>query len=98
MISAFCRALAAKDDRNAIKGPDYLAEFFLTEEGRRPLNDKVSRIWSIQNLVTAPLYGYFIARTAFVDHRRCSPDCFLGAGYDTRAYRYRDFIQHTRIF
>jgi methyltransferase (TIGR00027 family) len=105
MTVAFCRALAAKDERDAIKGPDYLAELFLTEEGRKPLNDRASRIWAIQNLVTAPLYGYFIARTAFIDHifkQSLAVDIpqivFLGAGYDTRVYRYRDSIQHTRIF
>lgn len=105
MTVAFCRALAAKDDRDTIKGSDYLAELFLTEEGRKPLNDRDSRTWAIKNLVTAPLYSYFIARTAFIDHifKQSLVDdipqiVFLGAGYDTRAYRYRDFIQRTRIF
>jgi len=105
MTVAFCRALAAMDNREAIKGPDYLAELFLTEEGRKLLNDQSSRIWAIQNLVTPPLYGYFIARTAFIDHefKKALDDdipqiVILGAGYDTRAYRYRDFVKHTHIF
>ena len=105
MTVAFCRALAAKDERDAIKGSDYLAELFLTEEGRKLLNDRGSRIWAIQKLVTSPLYGYFIARTAFIDHifkQSITDDIpqivLLGAGYDTRAYRYRMSIKHTRIF
>jgi methyltransferase (TIGR00027 family) len=105
MLVAFCRALAAKDEREEIKGPDDLAELFLTEEGRQPLINKSSRTWAIQNLVTAPLYGYFMARTAYLDQvfkeslaAEISQIVLLGAGYDTRAYRYRDLIRRTRIF
>jgi len=32
MTVAFCRALASVDDREELRGPDYLAEIFLTEE------------------------------------------------------------------
>jgi methyltransferase (TIGR00027 family) len=105
MAAAFCRALAARDERKEIRGQDCLAELFLTEEGRKPLQDKASRQWAIQNLVTSPLYGYFIARTAFIDAtfeksiRENIPQVvLLGAGYDTRAYRYRDSLGITRIF
>ncbi|HEX2953705.1 MAG TPA: SAM-dependent methyltransferase, partial [Bacillota bacterium] len=105
MLVAFCRALAAKDEREEIKGPDDLAELFLTEEGRQPLINKSSRTWAIQNLVTAPLYGYFMARTAYLDQvfkeslaAEIPQIVLLGAGYDTRAYRYRDLIRRTRIF
>ena len=105
MTVAFCRALAARDERNLLQGPDDLAALFLSEEGRKPLADKASRTWCIQNLVTAPLYAYFIARTAFINQiflqslAAAIPQIvFLGAGYDTRAYRYRDSIRHTRIY
>ena len=50
-------------------------------------------------------YEYFIARTAYMDAlveqalRDNIPQLvFLGAGYDTRAYRFSDLIQDTRIF
>jgi methyltransferase (TIGR00027 family) len=105
MTAAFCRALAAEDEREEIKGPDYLAGLFLTEEGRKPLHSYASRQWAIHNLVTSPLYGYFIARTAFIDgilRKSLSEETpqivLLGAGYDTRAYRFRESLGKTRIF
>ncbi len=64
-----------------------------------------SRKWTIQNLVTAPLYGYFIARTAFIDSifinackEKIPQIVFLGAGYDTRSCRFMDIIKDTGIF
>lgn len=102
---AFCRALAAKDEREEIRGPDYLAEIFLTEDRRRPLKDRASREWVIQKLTTPELYHYFIARTAFLDQvfsralqENIPQIVFLGAGYDTRSYRYRNLIRDSRIF
>ena len=105
MTVTFCRALAAKDEREEIKGPDYLAEHFLTEEGKKPLKDSASRKWAIQQLLTSPMYGYFISRTAFIDNifkkylsENISQIVFLGAGYDTRAYRFRNLLGKTKIF
>jgi methyltransferase (TIGR00027 family) len=105
MSVAFCRALAAKDEREELKGPDFLAEIFLTDEAKTALFDNNSRKWAVQNLVTSPLYGYFLARTAFVDSifiSACKDEIpqivFLGAGYDTRSYRFIDMIRNTKIF
>ncbi|MEW5957134.1 MAG: SAM-dependent methyltransferase [Chloroflexota bacterium] len=105
MTVAFCRALAANDEREEIRGPDYLAEIFLTEDGRRPLKDRTSREWVIKKLVTPELYAYFIARTAYIDHifeqalRANLPQIvFLGAGYDSRSLRFKELIKDTRLF
>ena len=105
MNVAFCRALASKDDREEIKGTDDIAEIFLAEEAKKILFDSASRKWAIEQLVTSPLYGYLIARTAFFDsvfNNACTEDIpqivFLGAGYDTRAYRFRQVIKNTKIF
>jgi len=105
LLLAFCRALAAKDEREEIKGPDYLAEFFLTEEGKKPLKDSASRKWAIQKLITSPKYGYSIARTAYIDTlfkkylaENISQIVLLGAGYDTRPYRFHDSLSTTKIF
>ena len=105
MSVAFCRALASKDERGEIKGPDYIAEIFLAEEAKKLLIDNTSRKWAIQQLVTSPLYGYFIARTAFIDsvfQNACKKEIpqivFLGAGYDTRTYRFREIIKNTKTF
>ena len=105
MIAAFARAVAAKEDRLQIRGSDYLAELFLTDEGKKPLSDIASRKWAIQNLITPPLYGYFICRTAYIDciyekalSENFSQIVFLGAGYDTRAYRFKNANSNIRIF
>lgn len=105
MTVAFCRALAATAERAELRGPDYLAEIFLTEDSQRALKDQTSREWVIQKLVTPELYGYFRARTAYLDDafaqtlRENWPQIvFLGAGYDTRSYRFKELIQDTRIY
>ncbi|MGD8780375.1 MAG: SAM-dependent methyltransferase [Ignavibacteria bacterium] len=102
---AFCRALASKESRKELKGLDYLAELFLTDEAKKILYDDDSRKWAIENLVTSPLYGYFIARTAFIDsifNNACDDDIpqivFIGAGYDTRSYRLINKLETTKIF
>jgi methyltransferase (TIGR00027 family) len=103
--AAFCRALAAKDDRREIRGPDTLAELFMKQEGKKLLIDAASRTWAIQRLVSPPLYGFMLARTAFIDAlftnalAEGTPQIvLLGAGFDTRAYRFRNDLKATRIF
>ena len=105
MSVTFCRALASKDEREEIKGPDNIAEIFLAEEAKKLLIDNTTRKWAIQQLVTSPLYGYFIARTAYIDsvfQKVCMEGIpqivILGAGYDTRAYRFREIIKNTKVF
>jgi methyltransferase (TIGR00027 family) len=105
MTTAFCRALAYREDRKEIQGADNLAELFLTDEAKKPLKDSATRRWAIQKLVTSPLYGYLLSRTAYFDRifskhlaENIPQIVFLGAGYDTRAYRFRDLIQNTKIF
>ena len=104
MYVAFFRALAAQDDRPEIKGPDTYAHLFLSEESKKPLMDPCSRKSPMFQL-WGPLYAYFVARTAFFDHvfeealhDRMPQIVNLGSGYDTRAYRFRDSLQQTRVF
>jgi len=103
--AAFCRALAAADEREEIRGPDTLAEIFLDEDDKKSLRDHASREWVITRLITPKLYGYFVARTAFIDEifrkalRSNIPQIVIfGAGYDTRTCRFQDLIKDTRIF
>jgi methyltransferase (TIGR00027 family) len=105
VATAFMRALASHDEREEIKGPDYLAEIFLTEDRKRLLRDPKVREWVIKNKIDPGTYEFMIARTAFFDHlvqqalRVNVPQVvFLGAGYDTRPYRLKDLIQGTKIF
>ncbi len=104
MAVSFCRALAARDERD-IRRPDAFAELFLTEEARKALENPAMRDAVINRSVTRPLYGYLIARSAFVDAvfeqaiRDNIPQiAFIGAGYDTRAFRFREKLGNTRVY
>ncbi len=105
IATAFVRALAAHDEREEVRGPDTLAEIFLPEESRAPLKDPAARAWIMRHKLTPGTYEFMIARTAFFDrivaealHDNVAQVVFLGAGYDSRAYRFRDLIRDTRIF
>ena len=104
---ARCRAVAAHESRTDIKGPDHLAEIFLGEEAQMSLRNPAVLAAIVQKMAAVSPGGYefFIARTAYLDAvfaqalRDDVPQIvLLGAGYDTRACRYRDLIQTTRIF
>ena len=104
---ARCRAIAAHDPREEIRGADTLAEVFLGEEAQKSLQNPAMHAVILKKLdaFSPGAYEYFIARTAYLDAiveqalRENMPQIvFLGAGYDTRAYRYRHLIQDTRIF
>jgi len=97
------RAFATRDARPDVRGQDYLAEKFLPEELRKMVDNSAAREWVITKAPGS--YEYFIARTAFFDAvvRRALDEnvpqiVFLGAGYDSRAYRFADRIRDTRIF
>jgi len=100
---AYCRALATYDAREEVRGPDRLAEIFVAEEGKKSLKDPAAREWMIKRLCGS--YEYFVARTAYMDQvvqqalRDDVPQIvMLGAGYDTRPYRFGSEIKGTRIF
>lgn len=104
---ARCRAIAAHETREEIRGPDTLAELFIGAEGRQSLTDPAMHAVILQKLYafSPGSYEYFIARTAYLDAvvqqalRDNAPQIvMLGAGYDTRACRFRDLIRETRIF
>jgi len=105
MSTAFMRALGAHDEHEEIRGRDYLAEIFLTEDRKNLLKDSATRQWVIQNKIAPGMYEFMLARTAFFDElverglRENIPQIvFLGAGYDSRPYRFKDLIRATRIF
>jgi methyltransferase (TIGR00027 family) len=105
MATAFMRALASHDPRKEIRGNDYLAEIFLEEEQKRPLKDPAIRTWVMKNKIAPGAYEFMIARTAFFDRiveealkENIEQVVLLGAGYDSRPYRFGRFIQDTKIF
>ena len=102
MQVASARARAALEEREEIRGHDYLAEIFLPEERKAFLKEPVMK--KMTNRIPG-MYEYVIARTAYFDSiveqalRENIPQIvFLGAGYDSRPYRFKDLIKDTRIF
>jgi methyltransferase (TIGR00027 family) len=98
------RAIANKEFDNGRFGSDDLAELFLPTLLRYSIKKPKSRARIIQK-VPSGTYEYFIARTQYFDDLftdalgRCIPQIvILGAGYDTRAYRFAKLNQKTRIF
>lgn len=104
MGTATARAAAFHDERDEIRGPDYLAEIFISENMRTLLHDPVS-IQSLMAQSMPGMYEYIVARTAYFDsvfkkalEDNISQIVFLGSGYDKRPYRFKDQITGTRLF
>ena len=104
MLIASLRALACYEDDLLIHGNDSLAELFLPEEKRRALRSSDIREM-IKKAIPEGLYEYVIARTQYFDElfskslRRQIPQIvLLGAGYDSRAYRFADLMKNSKIY
>jgi methyltransferase (TIGR00027 family) len=105
MATAVMRFLAAHDEREEIRGSDYLAGIFLAEDRRAALIDPAVRQRVMKNKIAPGAYEFMIARTAFFDHvvrdalvQSVPQVVLLGAGYDSRPYRFRDLVRDSRIF
>jgi methyltransferase (TIGR00027 family) len=101
---ATSRALAAVDEREEIRGHDYLAEIFVPED-RKPFLKMPAAMRKESTSRMPGIYEYMIARTAYFDNivelalnENISQIVFLGAGYDTRPYRFKDMIRNSRLF
>jgi methyltransferase (TIGR00027 family) len=104
-LVALCRALLARDGRFEPRFDDRYSELFLEPEARALLDDAGQRRALVERRISPPLYGFFAARSAFVDEafqralRAGTPQIvFLGAGYDTRALRFAADLGSTRVF
>jgi methyltransferase (TIGR00027 family) len=100
---ALFRALATWDDRDEIRGADSLAHLFAADNLKPLLARREAREF-IKSKVPGS-YEFFIARTAWLDgqvaealNREVPQIVFLGAGYDTRSWRFRGLNKRTRIF
>lgn len=105
MTVAFCRAYSNVEEREEIRGADYLAELFLNEESLKSIKDPVVKNWMKNNLMTDGSYEFLVSRTAYFDNvfKQALNDnipqiVFLGAGYDSRSFRFENLIKDTNIF
>ena len=94
--TALLRAVSCFETDEKIKGRDNLAELFLSEEKREKLPIEIWRR-AVKERVEAKskgLYEYVVARTAYFDElftnalKEHAQIILLGAGYDSRAYRF----------
>jgi methyltransferase (TIGR00027 family) len=99
------RFLATHEEQEEIRGRDYLAEVFVPEEWKETFRDPAKRKWFVTQFLPPGMYRGHIARTAWFDglveealRGRIPQIVFLGAGYDSRPYRFAALIKDTRIF
>jgi methyltransferase (TIGR00027 family) len=106
-VMALRRALANKECKDGKFGPDYLAEYFLSIRVRFFLRFEKIRIDTKHKMdsSTPGLNLYAIARTSYFDRLfanaltdKIPQIVLLGAGYDSRAYRFAHLNSGTRIF
>jgi methyltransferase (TIGR00027 family) len=98
IIIASLRALSNYEENENIRCNDYFAEFFLPDERRIHLKDENARAM-IKKAIPKGMYEYVIARTKYFDRifieavkKNSIQIVFLGAGYDSRSYRFHPLI------
>ncbi len=99
------RAFSTREESEEISGEDYLAEIFLPEEEFESLGDLENRMEMKEKYFVIGVYEYVMARTRIFDRffeQALEGDfeqvVFLGAGYDSRPYRFHESLGETRIF
>lgn len=106
-ITALYRAVANREFEKSEIGPDYLAEWFLPMHVRLLIRYEKMRAKgkAKEKAKTPGVYEYMLARTVIFDYvfinalNESIPQIvLLGAGYDTRAYRFAGLNTSTRIF
>lgn len=107
LLAALYRAIGNKEFGSLEVGSDYLAERFLPFYAGWFIKSKKLRnkIRDEHRTKMPGIYEYVLARTAFFDRlftdalaENVSQIVMLGAGYDTRAYRFADQNKGSRIF
>jgi methyltransferase (TIGR00027 family) len=108
---AAARAIGAREPDPAIRNPDHLAELLLGDPSQlnldHPLIDALGKSYetAMGELEVASTVRAMTERTRFIDQaleRAVSQgitQCLIvGAGYDSRAYRYREVLGPVRVF
>ena len=103
---AFLRALVAGEKNLAVRCEDHLAKYFLGRKYRLLAGIGPQALCRRLLEVVAPgSYGFTIARTRHFDEVLLSESragieqaVLLGAGYDSRPFRFRDALVHMKVF
>jgi len=99
------RGIAAQHPDPKLRNPDYLAEKLCSRPGQFSKDYAGSRLVIDSSGVTYAAYFMINVRTHYIDAalRRAAADgatqaVILGAGYDSRAYRFRESFPQLRFF
>lgn len=109
---AAARAIASHDPDPTVRNPDWLAERLIGPAERaliapHPIANALDQPYAeaLSSPEVAGLTRLMLARTRFIDEhlleavgRGVRQIVLLGAGFDTRAYRFRELLAHTRVF
>jgi methyltransferase (TIGR00027 family) len=103
--TCFSRACATREQDERFRGPDYLAEIFMPPIPNILLNVPFLRKLCMRRLFPTGIHEYVLARTrvfdqVFVDalERGFPQVVLLGAGMDTRAFRFQGKAEGATIF
>jgi methyltransferase (TIGR00027 family) len=112
LLVAAGRAFGAREPDQSVRNPDWLAERLLGPEeldliAGHPIAAALSQDYESarQNLTVAGLSNLMLVRTRFIDERLekalkdgAAQVVILGAGFDTRAYRFQDLLAGRNVF
>ena len=105
-VAAMYRVISNKDFQGGKLGPDYLAEYFLPPVLKALMKSNLMRkmIKKRTDSIMPGMNEYMTARTVFFDelfidalNNEVPQIVLMGAGYDTRAYRFAKLNKSTRI-
>lgn len=104
IIIASLRALSNYEADEKFSCNDHYADLFLPDEKRIPLKDSKTREM-IKKAIPKGMYEYVISRTKYFDRvfiealqQNTEQIVFLGAGFDSRPYRFNEIINKAKIF
>lgn len=111
MVAA-ARAFGAREPDPSVRNPDYLAERFLGPDERRlitdhPIAGALDQDYerAREGMEVAATSNMMLARTRFIDDHLvravaggASQVVILGAGFDTRAYRFAQLLAGKKVF
>jgi len=104
-MTCMSRACSALETHGCYHGDDYIAPLLLPGWLKPILHVSLGRRLFARVLAPKGMYEYVIARTRYIDavFRQALADQFdqvliFGAGFDTRALRFKDLLEDTRVF
>jgi methyltransferase (TIGR00027 family) len=111
LLVAAARAFGSRDPDEGVRNPDLLADRLIGPEERaliseHPISQGLEQDYAeaSQNPAIAMLVGMMIVRTRFIDEalkraveRGATQIVVLGAGFDTRAYRFQHLLKDCHV-